>query len=169
VVRGDRVGAVLFGAEVVRVLPPGSGRTQLGPLADALHAARATVEESDYQAAFDALDARQRRRALVVVFTDLADPDTSGLLIARAAQLRRRHLVLVAAAGDSEIAVAANGIPRSAEEAWIRSAAERILAERDAAALRLTAAGVRVESCAAADLAASVVGRYLEIKGTGAL
>jgi len=169
VARGDRVGTILFGAEVARVLPPGSGRSQLGPLAEALHAARGAPEESDYQAAFDALDARQRRRALVLVFTDLADPDTSALLIARAAQLRRRHLVLVAAPGDSEIAAAAEAVPRSAEEAWIRSAAERILAERDAAALRLAAAGVRVESCAAADLASSVVGRYLEIKGTGAL
>jgi uncharacterized protein (DUF58 family) len=169
VARGDRVGTLLFGAGISRVVPPGSGRAQLGPLAEALHAARATLDESDYQTAFDLLDSRQRRRALVVVFTDLADPDTSAVLIARAAQLRRRHLVLVATPGDSEVAEAARSLPRTAEEAWIRTAAERILAERDAAAARLAGSGVTVESCAAADLAGSVVGRYLEIKATGAL
>lgn len=167
--RGDRVGAVLFGAEVVRVVPPGSGRAQLAPLADALHAARPTADESDYGAAFDLLDARQRRRALVLVFTDLADPDTSALLIARAAQLRRRHLVLVAAVEDSAVADAARAAPRTVADAWTRTAAGRILAERDAAALELAGAGVRVESCPAAGLAASVVGRYLEIKGRGEL
>jgi uncharacterized protein (DUF58 family) len=167
--RGDRVGVLLFGAEVNRVVLPGSRRAQLGPLAEALHAARATLDESDYRVAFDLLDARQRRRALVMVFTDLADPDTSALLIARAARLRRRHLVLVAAAGDSELADAAREVPRSAEDAYVRVAAERIVAERDAAAVRLAAAGVRVERCSAADLGASVVGSYLEIKATGAL
>ena len=95
------------------MIPPGSGRGQLGPLAEALHAARATIDESDYRAAFDLLEARQRRRALVLVFTDLADPDTSALLIARAAQLRRRHLVLVAAPGDSVIAGGGGGASRA--------------------------------------------------------
>ncbi len=100
--RGDRAGAVLFGAEVRRVVPPAGGHAQLGPLAEALHLADARVEESDYAAALDALEARQRRRALVVVFTDLADPETSAVLLARAALLVRRHLVVVVAVADSE-------------------------------------------------------------------
>jgi uncharacterized protein (DUF58 family) len=167
--RGDRAGAVLFGAEVLRVVPPGTGRGQLGPLAEALHAAEARVEESDYGAAFDVLDARQRRRALVVVFTDLADPDTSALLLARAAQLRRRHLVLVAAVADSEIADSAAARPRDAGEAFARAAAETILDEREQAARRLQATGVRVESVPARALAAAVVGRYADAKARGEL
>ena len=167
--RGDRAGAVLFGTEVTRVVAPGSGRAQLGPLADALHAATARVEESDYGAAFDALSTRQRRRALVVLFTDLADPDTSALLLARAALLCRRHLVVVAAVADSEIADAARARPRDAGEAYARLAAERILDEREAATARLAAAGVRVESVPARELAAAVVGRYLAVKARGEL
>jgi uncharacterized protein (DUF58 family) len=103
------------------------------------------------------------------VFTDLADPDTSALLLSRAALLRRRHLVLVAAVADSEIADAARGLPEDAEGAYARVAAERILAEREAAAARLAGAGVRVESVPARELAAAVVGRYLEVKARGEL
>ena len=167
--RGDRVGVVLFGAEVQRVVPPAAGRRQLAPIAEALHVAEARVEESDYAAAFDALEARQRRRALVVVFTDLADPDTSALLLARTAHLRRRHLVLVAAVADSEIADAAAARPRDVHEAYLRVAAERIMDEREAAAGRLAAAGVRVESVAARELAAVLVGRYADVKARGEL
>src|SRR6266545_4199850 len=167
--RGDRAGAVLFGAEVTRVVPPGSGRAQLAPLADALHLAEARIEESDYAAAFDVVEARQRRRALVVVFTDLADPDTSALLLARAAHLRRRHLVLVAAVADSEIADAAAARPRDGEEAFMRAAAEWILEEREAAVLRLAAAGVHIKSVPARELAAAVVGRYADVKARGEL
>jgi uncharacterized protein (DUF58 family) len=167
--RGDRTGAILFGAEVERVVPAVGGRGGLGPLAEALHLAEARPVESDYRAAFDALEARQRRRALVLVFTDLADPDTSALLLARAALLRRRHLVLVAAVSDSEVADAARARPRDEEEAFMRAAAERIGDERDAAAARLAAAGVAVTSVPASGLAAAVVGRYLEVKARGAL
>jgi uncharacterized protein (DUF58 family) len=167
--RGDRAGAILFGAEVGRVVPPGSGRAQLAPLCGALHLAEARVEESDYSAAFDALDARQRRRALVVVFTDLADPDTCALLLARAAQLRRRHLVLVAAVADSEIADAARARPRDAREAFVRAAAESIMEEREQAAARLLSSGVRVESVPARGLAAAVVARYADVKARGEL
>lgn len=167
--RGDRAGAVLFGAELRRVVPPAGGRAGLGPLADALHAADARLEESDYGAAFDAVDGRQRRRALVVVFTDLADPDTSELLLARVAQLRRRHLVLVAAVADSEIADVAAERPGDAEEAYMRIAAETILADREQAAVRLQGAGVRVESVPARALVAAVVRGYADAKARGAL
>jgi uncharacterized protein (DUF58 family) len=167
--RGDQVAALLFGAEVRRVVPPGRGAAQLGPLAKALFAAEARVEESDYAAAFDALAERQRRRAMVVVFTDLADPDTSALLLARAALLCRRHLALVAAVADSAVADAARASPRTEAEAYARLAAERILGERELAERRLRAAGVRVESVSASDLTAAVVGSYLAVKASGRL
>jgi uncharacterized protein (DUF58 family) len=167
--RGDRVGAVIFGAEVERVVAPEGGRGRLGPLAEALHLAAARPVESDYGAAFDVLEARQRRRALVLVFTDLADPDTSALLLARAALLRRRHLVLVAAVSDSQVAEVARLRPADEAEAFARVAAERILDEREAAARRLAAAGVAVASVPASGLAAAVVARYLEVKQRGAL
>lgn len=167
--RGDRTGAVVFGAEVDRVVLPGTGRAGLGALAEALHRAEARPVEPDYGAAFDALGARQRRRALVVVFTDLSDPDTSALLRTRAAQLARRHLVLLLAVADSEIAEVASSRPERAEEAFARAAAERILGERDLAVASLAAVGVRVESAPARSLVAAVVNRYLEVKRRGEL
>ena len=167
--RGDRAGAILFGAEPTRVILPAAGRAGLAALAGALHLAEARVEESDFGAAFDVLEARQRRRALVLLFTDLSDPDTSAALRARAALLARRHLVALLAVADSEIADAAAARPAGAEEAFARVAAERILADRDRAAAALAAAGVHVESAPARGLVAAVVRRYLEVKRRGEL
>ena len=167
--RGDRVGCLLFGAEVDRAVAPGRGSAHLGPLAGALFLARARVEESDYALAFDALQARQTRRALVAVFTDLADPDTSALLLARAAALRGRHLPWVVAVADSAVADAARAVPATPPEAYVRLAAERILAERELAAARLQAAGVWVLSVPARELAGAVVAGYLDVKARGRL
>jgi uncharacterized protein (DUF58 family) len=165
--RGDRAGAVLFGAEVTRVVVPARGRAGLAALADALHGAEARLEASDFAAAFQAVDARQRRRGLVVVLTDLDDPDSSAPLRAGAARLARHHLVRVVAVSDSEVAEVARARPERAEEAYARAAAEQILGEQERAAVELAAAGVRVERVPARELSASVVRRYLEVKRRG--
>jgi len=166
--RGDRAGAILFGAEVRRVVAPEGGRTRLAPLAEALAAAQARLEESDPGAAFEALAARQRRRALVVLFTDLSDPDAVSLLAARAAALRR-HLLLVAAVDDPELAAAAAARPGDLDGALARVAAERLLEEREQAARRLATLGLRVEQVPARALAGAVLEVYRSVKARGEL
>jgi uncharacterized protein (DUF58 family) len=165
--RGDRAGAVLFGAEVAQVLVPGRGRAALAALAEALHRAEARLEATDWAAAFQAVEARQRRRGLVVVLTELDDPDSSAPLRAGAALLARRHLVRVVAISDSEVAEVARARPDRAEAAFARAAAEEILGEQERAAAALVAAGVRVDRVAAGELAPAVVRRYLEVKRRG--
>ena len=167
--RGDRTGLILFGAEVERVVPAEAGRTRLGPLAEALHLARSRPAEADVGAAFDALMARQRRRALVVIFTELGDPEATALLLARAGILRRRHLVAVASIADPDLVEAASARPAGEADAFARAAAERILAEREHSERRLTAAGVTVIHAAGADLPAAVVTRYVAVKERGLL
>jgi uncharacterized protein (DUF58 family) len=167
--RGDRTGAILFGAGVERVVPAVAGRSRLGPLAEALHLAEARPLQADYGAAFDELLARQRRRALVVVFTELSDPETVGLLLARAEVLRRRHLVAVAAIADPVLVELASARPATEDDALVRATAERIMEERETAARRLSAAGVTVIDASAADLAGAVVRRYAAVKERGLL
>jgi uncharacterized protein (DUF58 family) len=165
--RGDRAGAVLFGAEVTRVVLPSRGRAGLATLAEALHSAEPLLEASDFTAAFQAVEARQPRRGLVVVLTDLDDPDSSAPLRAGAAQLARRHLVRVMAVSDSEVAEVARERPAGAEAAFARAAAEQILADQELAAAELAAAGVRVERVPARELAGAAVRRYLDVKRRG--
>jgi uncharacterized protein (DUF58 family) len=121
-------------------------------VAEALFRAEAAVEEPDWAAAFEALAARQRRRALVVVFTDLADPDTSALLLSRAALLRRRHLLLLAAVADSAIADAARAVPETAAEAYARRRRAHPFRAGLAHHAASQAAGVEVASVATRDL-----------------
>ncbi len=167
--RGDRTGLILFGAEVERVVPAEAGRTRLGPLAEALHLARSRPVEADFGAAFDVLMARQRRRALVVLFTELNDPDATALLLARAGVLRRRHLVAVASIADPELVEAASARPATAAEAFARAAAERLVDEREHSERRLSAAGVTVIHAAGRALPAAVVARYAAVKARGLL
>jgi len=166
---GDRVGLLAFGAEFRALVPPRRGSSQLGPVAAALHALEPRPEESDLSGALDLLEAKQVRRALLVLLTDVADPESAGELVTRAARLRRRHLLSLVSAADPDLTAAASARPRSAEDAYARIAAERILAERRLALRRLRAAGIRVDDVPPERLAEAAVSGYLAAKGSGRL
>ncbi len=69
--------------------------------------------ESDYYQAFIDVSHRLRKRALVVLFTDLPDPDSSARLISYVRVLTRRHLVLSAALSDYELHALSRRSPTS--------------------------------------------------------
>jgi len=167
---GDRVGLVAFGSEVRALVPPGRGSGQLGPLAAALYGLDARPEEPCLSHALDLVQARQGRRALVVLFTDLTDPESGAALVARATLLCRRHLVLLVAPADPALSSAAASRPSSVEDAFARVAAARILAEREAALARLRGTGVRVADVAAGQSAsAAALTGYASAKASGRL
>jgi len=92
----DLVGVVAFAGEVRAHVPPRKGAAHLRELARALYRVEAALEESDYGGALDLCFRRHHKRTLVVVLTDLVDPETSAVLVRRTLALAPRHLPLVA-------------------------------------------------------------------------
>ncbi|MGH7687263.1 MAG: DUF58 domain-containing protein, partial [Candidatus Dormibacteria bacterium] len=92
---GDRAGLMAFADTVTTTVPPRSGAAQLRRFLDAVRPLRAGDTEADYDEALTYLSRWQRRRALVVLFTDLLDPDQSAALVRQCIRLRRSHLMLV--------------------------------------------------------------------------
>ena len=81
-------------AEPVRaVVPPSGGGTQLGRITEAMYDLDAQLAESDYRAAFTEAMARFRRRALVVLLTELTEPVIEETLLPALPVMVRHHLV----------------------------------------------------------------------------
>jgi uncharacterized protein (DUF58 family) len=167
---GDNVGLLLFDDEVRTWLPPTAGSDALRRLRAALVPARASLVEPDYEAAFRTLASHQRRRALVVLFTDVIDAHASQALVALAGRSAARHLPLVVALrNDALVATAVPAPNGSAAGAYAAAAAEELLSAREEALARMRRSGVDVVDVAPAGMTAAVVNRYLEIKARGAL
>jgi uncharacterized protein (DUF58 family) len=90
----DNVGLLVFADEVLTYIPPTRGRRALRLVLDALAGIEGRLVEPDYPAAFAFLAARNRKRALTVLFTDLIDRTASEAFLAQARTLRPRHLPL---------------------------------------------------------------------------
>jgi uncharacterized protein (DUF58 family) len=166
---GDVVGVLAFASDVRAFLPPRKGREHLRLITESLYRTEAAVEESDYGRAFDFAFARQTRRTLVVLFTDLVDPDASASLLTRTLALRPRHLPVVASLLDEDVAAAATDVPRQAQDAYSRQAAVRLESEYRRTATTLRDAGALVVRAPARGFGAAALNAYLDVKSRGVL
>ncbi|WP_223490711.1 DUF58 domain-containing protein [Pseudomonas sp. A-RE-19] len=93
--QGDAVGLSTFASHQPRYLAPIKGTGQLNVLLNTVYDLDSTQRPADYLAAANQLLARQKRRALVVLVTNLRDEDDEELLTA-VKRLSKQHRVLVA-------------------------------------------------------------------------
>jgi len=129
-----------------------------------------SMAEPDYSAAFRVLAQRQRKRALVVLITDVLEPRAARSLIAHLTRGASRHLpVVVAIRNEALIAAAALPSSGGTEAIYESAAAAELLAERAMALQRMRDAGVVVLDVAPDAMAAAVVSQYLELKARGSL
>lgn len=167
--KGDYVGMLTFADTVTSYMAPRRGQAQFQRLLEALYNVQAQPVESDHAAALEYLRTRQRRRSLVVIFTDLATPDAARPLIAQMAHLSRQHLPVCVTISDPNIAGAA-GRPVSAGDAvYRRAVAEMLLDERQVILDTLNRSGVVTIDVPADRLTISVVNTYLRLKAQGRL
>ncbi|HWC40618.1 MAG TPA: DUF58 domain-containing protein, partial [Actinomycetota bacterium] len=100
---GDRAGLVAFDREVRAVVGPGHARDQLSRVTEAMYQLQPLLVESDYRGAFAETLTRFRRRAMLVVLTELAEQAVAETLLPALPLIARDHLVVVASVADPEV------------------------------------------------------------------
>lgn len=167
--QGDLVGVLAFGRDVKRWLPPRKGAEQLRAIAQALYQVEAVLEESNYGAAMDQAFARGARRSLVIVLTDLVDPETAACLLLRTRRLVPRHLPMIVSLQDEAVHRVATEVPSTPAAAYERIVAARLERDGEATVAKLREGGARVVRGTPAVFASAGVNAYLDIKQRGLL
>lgn len=166
----DQVGALVFDDEIRAWAPATRGKAALERVHQAIMPTAASMAEPDYAAAFRALGERQRKRSLVVLFTDVIDPRSSQALIALTSRSASRHLlVVVALRNDRLLAAARPDASASTSELYEAAAAEELVTAREMALARMRHAGVSVLDVSPRAMTAAVINRYLELKARASL
>jgi uncharacterized protein (DUF58 family) len=160
----DKVGLLVFADTVQTWIPPRKGRSQVYHILSALYNARARRTEPDYHSALGYLAARWRKRSLMVVFTDLWDPDSSRHTITELAALQPRHLVACVTLMDTKILRAATTPVEEPLDVYRQAVAIQVLDDRRRATAELQRRGVLVVDSPAEKLSAALVNQYLAVK-----
>lgn len=162
--QGDRVGLVVFEADVRAFVPPASGAAHYRRLLEAVFDVHAEPAHTDVRKLVDFVRTRVRKRALVVVLSDLLDEVHAMPLAKHAAVLRRKHLPVCVTMHDPVAESLASAEVHREHDAYVRAAAADLVAERAAVKAHLRSAGVAVVEAPPGELAVATVGRYLELK-----
>lgn len=166
---GDNVGLLAFNRRVTTYLPPSHRRDQLPAILDALYSVEPGMVEPSYARAFNYLGANCRRRALVVILTDLVDEEASAELLAYTRMLIPRHLPLIVTIGDSDLRALVGDVPATVAEVYRQSVAEELLGQRERALRRITHAGGLALDVPVGRLSFELVNKYLGVKERGML
>ena len=167
--QGDRVGLIVFGADVRAFVPPNRGPAQYRRILEALYAIQADDTLVDFRRFVEYTRARVPRRSLVVMFSDLLDESHGLALIHAVPILKKRHVPVCVSLEDRVAQKMASRASRSVVEFFERAAASDVLTERDAVKSQLVKGGVEVVEAARTDLAVAVVNRYLMLKSRAIL
>jgi uncharacterized protein (DUF58 family) len=166
--RGERVGLLVFDSRPRVWLPPRPGLQQLQRMIAMLAKLPEQEEPTSYLRAIAQLEARQRKRSLVVVFTDFTDEVSAQELYAGLAALARRHVLVFAAVADAHLGRIFDERESTSEPVLFqRAVAGELLLER-----RRTLAGIERLGVIAVDaephkLSGPLIRRYLELRVSG--
>ena len=166
---GDNAGLVVFGRKIKSFLPPSRGRDHIESALEALYGVEPEMIEPSYARAFEFISANSKRRALVVLLTDLVDEEGSKELLTSLHLLRPRHLPLVVTIADRDLKAVVREAPTSTRELFTQSVAEEIIHHREAALRLVESQGGLALDVTAAALAPALLETYLRVKERGLL
>lgn len=166
---GDNAGLVVFGRRIKSYLPPNRGRDHIEAALEALYSVEPEMIEPSYPHAFEFIAANSKRRALVVLLTDLVDEEGSKELLTSLHILRPRHLPLVVTIADRDLKAVVQQTPESVRDVFTQSVAEEIIHHREAALRLVESIGGLALDVTAAALAPALLESYLRVKERGLL
>jgi len=166
---GDNCGLLVFGRKVKKYLPPKKGIEHIDAVLEALHDLEPELIEPSYARAFQFIASNSKKRAFVVILTDLVDKESSRELINSLKLLRPRHLPLVVTIGDRDLNATVSEIPKELKEVFVQSAAEEIIHQRESALRMVETLGGLALDVTTSTLAPRLLETYLRVKERGLL
>lgn len=165
--QGDQVGVIGFGGND-RWIPPVKGNHAMSSLLNHLYDYQCTLGASDFAEAAERVLVRQKRRALVILLTNLRSEDAEEIMPA-VQLMQRRHLVLLASLRESDIEAQAQEPIHDVEAALHVGATHLYLEDRERVLETLRGHGVMTVDETAQRLPVSLANQYLNVKHSGRL
>jgi len=164
---GDLVGTYGFDAVVRQYLGPLRGVSSFPRIQRATAELDYRYQETNFTLGLAELNARLKRRALVILFTDFVDTITAELLVESMQRMANRHLVVFVTQRGSILQRAVDAAPRHSADVAKAVIAQDFLRDRSIVFERLQRLGIHCLDVPSGDLSVALINRYLLIKQRG--
>lgn len=160
---GDYVSMLAFSTDVKVFVPAGKGTAHLQTILQAIYNLKVDAVESNYGAVLSYLETVQKKRSLILLFSDVHTfvREESALIYLK--KLRQRHYFLMIGIEDATLYQRMNEKPTDVHSAMLKSVAQGQMLEKKRGKRKWENQGLIMVEAKAENLAATAVSYYIDI------
>jgi uncharacterized protein (DUF58 family) len=166
---GDRCGIGVFDDRVRGFRTPVSGVGSIRTLAESIYNLQTQWRESDFGAMFAELQARQIRRSLVVLLSDIVDVETTVRFRTSLAKLSKKHVLLFAALRTPLLEQVVHSPVSTMVDGSRHAVAFELLKQRDQALHSLRHGGIHILDVEPSELTVPLINRFIDLRSQNLL
>ncbi|MCP4154291.1 MAG: DUF58 domain-containing protein, partial [bacterium] len=161
---GDSVTIIAFSDKIEGELPPVKGKNMMSKILRFLTKLQPSFVESNYQQAFNHIEVRLKRRAMIILFSDLIDDINYTLFYKYLSVLKRKHLPLIILLRDILLMENADLPPKKLEDAYISAAAADMYMRRADVIKKFKQKRINLLDLLPQEVTPALIDKYLELK-----
>ncbi|MEH7415368.1 DUF58 domain-containing protein [Neobacillus drentensis] len=161
--KGDFVSVIGFSKEIHVFVPPAKGMAHLQTILHAIYNLKVDAAESNYGAVLRYLETVQKKRSLLLLFSDVRTflHEESALVYLQ--RLRQRHLFLMIGVEDQTLLKRIKEVPETVQQAMVKSIAQKQVIIKKRVKNKWEKQGLQMIEAREEKLAVTAVSHYIEI------
>jgi uncharacterized protein (DUF58 family) len=161
--KGDYVSVLAFSKEIKVFVPPAKGMAHLQTILQAIFDVKVDAAESNYAAVFQYLEIVQKKRSLLLLFSDVRTflHEESALLYLK--RLRQRHLFFMMGIEDQTLINRIKEKPKDVQTVMMKSIAQQQMLIKKREKIKWEKQGLQMVEAREEKLAIAAVSHYIDI------
>lgn len=161
--KGDYVSVLAFSKDVKVFVPPGKGMAHLKTILQSIYHLEVDAVESNYAAILSFIETMQKKRSLLLLFSDVRTFLHEESALAYLKRLRQRHLFFMIGIEDETLLNRVNESPSSVENTMIKSIAQQQMLFKKREKSKWEKQGLLMVEAREEKLATAAVSYYIDI------
>ncbi|MFB5197660.1 DUF58 domain-containing protein [Neobacillus sp. KR4-4] len=161
--KGDYVSVLAFSRDIKVFVPPAKGMAHLQTILQAIYSVDVDAAETNYAAVLQYLETVQKKRSLLLLFSDVRTflHEESGLILLK--RLRQRHLFLMIGIEDQTLLKRVNEEPSTVQAVMRKSMAQQQILFKKREKKKWEKQGLVMIEAREEQLAITAVSQYIDI------
>jgi uncharacterized protein (DUF58 family) len=167
--KGDYVSVLAFSKEINVFVPSAKGMQHLQTILQAIYNLKVDASESNYSAVMQYLEMVQKKRSLLLLFSDVRTFLFEESALTYLLRLRQRHLFLMIGIQDQTLLKRTRQEPADVQSAMLKSIAQQQILMKKREKVRWEKQGLQMIEAREEKLAVTAVSYYIEIMNQSVL
>ena len=167
--KGDYVSVLAFSKDVKVFVPPGKGMAHMQTILQAIYHLEVDAVESNYAEVLTYLQTMQKKRSLILLFSDVQTFLHEESALTYLKRLRQRHLFLMIGIEDEMILRKIKAKPETIKNTMMKSIAQQQMLYKRREKIKWERQGLQMIEAQEEKLATAAVSYYIDIMNRGLL